>query len=70
MPRALAELTEHLPRHYGRVAEVLRERYNELTKVCSRGYLDRMLIGLDNWVKAGEAGHLAWGILHFRKPDA
>jgi sarcosine/dimethylglycine N-methyltransferase len=66
---SITELTEHLPRHYGRVAEVLRERYNELTKVCSRGYLDRMLVGLDNWVKAGEAGHLAWGILHFRKPE-
>jgi len=67
---SVSELTEHLPRHYGRVGEVLRERYNELAKVCSRGYLDRMLVGLDNWVKAGEAGHLAWGILHFRKPEA
>ncbi|WP_299440565.1 methyltransferase domain-containing protein [uncultured Rhodospira sp.] len=66
---SITELTDHLPRHYGRVAEVLRERYNELAKVCSRGYLDRMLVGLDNWVKAGEAGHLAWGILHFRKPE-
>jgi len=69
-PVLVTELTEHLPRHYGRVAEVLRERYNELAKVCSRGYLDRMLVGLDNWVKAGDAGHLAWGILHFRKPEA
>ncbi|KAA5605223.1 methyltransferase domain-containing protein [Roseospira marina] len=68
-PVGVTDLTQHLPRHYGRVAEVLRERYNELAKVCSRGYLDRMLVGLDNWVKAGEAGHLAWGILHFRKPE-
>jgi len=67
---SVTEMTDQLPRHYGRVAEVLRENYGDLAKVCSRGYLDRMLVGLDNWVKAGEAGHLAWGILHFRKPEA
>jgi len=66
---SVTDLTPHLTTHYARVAEVLRERYNEVAKVCSRGYLDRMLVGLDNWVTAGEAGHLAWGILQFRKPE-
>lgn len=65
---SITDLTGHLPTHYGRVAEALRERYNEVAKVCSRGYLDRMLVGLDNWVEAGDAGYLAWGILHLRKP--
>ncbi|EKV29238.1 Glycine N-methyltransferase [Caenispirillum salinarum AK4] len=66
---SVTDYTGHLPTHYGRVAEVLREEYNQVAKVCSRGYMDRMLVGLDNWVKAGSAGHLAWGILHFRKPE-
>jgi sarcosine/dimethylglycine N-methyltransferase len=48
---------------------VLREQYSEIARVSSRGYLDRMLVGLDNWVTAGTAGHLSWGILHFRKPE-
>ncbi|MBB4286954.1 methyltransferase domain-containing protein [Roseospira goensis] len=67
---SVTDLTDHLPKHYGRVAEVLREQYNEVARLSSRGYLDRMLVGLDNWVKAGTAGHLVWGILHFRKPEA
>jgi glycine/sarcosine/dimethylglycine N-methyltransferase len=33
----------------------------------SKAYLDRMLVGLDNWVKAADSGYMAWGILHFRK---
>ena len=32
-------------------------------------YLDKMAIGLENWVKAADNGHLAWGIQLFRKPD-
>ena len=28
-----------------------------------------MLSGLDNWVKAADAGNLAWGILLFQKPE-
>ncbi len=31
-------------------------------------YLDKMAVGLENWVKAADAGHLAWGIQIFRKP--
>jgi len=27
-----------------------------------------MAIGLENWVKAADNGHLAWGIQLFRKP--
>jgi cysteine sulfinate desulfinase/cysteine desulfurase-like protein len=34
-----------------------------------RALHDRMLAGLDHWVKAADAGHLAWGILHFRKGE-
>ncbi|HEX2255312.1 MAG TPA: SAM-dependent methyltransferase, partial [Afifellaceae bacterium] len=64
----LVELTPNLRRHYARVAEDLRARYAALTERCSREYLDRMLVGLDNWVTAADSGWMAWGILHFRKP--
>lgn len=62
-------LTEHLPTHYARVGDVLREKRGELEgTVVSTEYLDRMLAGLGHWVEAGRAGHLAWGIIDLRKP--
>lgn len=64
----IVDLSEHLPRHYGRVREELQSRYDELTKLASKEYVDRMLQGLQNWVDAGNNGYLSWGILHFRKP--
>jgi sarcosine/dimethylglycine N-methyltransferase len=62
------ELTEQLRTHYARVGEELRRNYDKLLENISRDYMDRMLVGLDNWVKAADAGHLAWGIQRFRKP--
>jgi len=62
------DLTEQLRSHYARVGEELRRNYDKLLENISRDYMDRMLIGLDNWVKAADAGHLAWGIQRFRKP--
>ena len=63
------DLTGQLRTHYARVGEELRRRYDGLSGTVSRAYMDRMLAGLDNWVKAADAGHLAWGIQHFRKPS-
>lgn len=62
------DLTAQLRAHYARVAEQLRHNYDELLEDISKNYMDRMLVGLDNWVKAADAGHLAWGIQHFLKP--
>jgi len=62
------DMSRQLPRHYGRVREELKSRYEELTQAVSKEYCDRMLNGLQHWVDGGNAGHLAWGILHFRKP--
>ena len=62
------DLTEHLVRHYGRVREELTSRYDEMIKLSSKAYVDRMIQGLGHWVDAGKKGLLAWGILHFRKP--
>jgi sarcosine/dimethylglycine N-methyltransferase len=62
------DLTGHLSSHYARVAEELRAHHDSLADRVSREYMDRMLVGLDHWVKAADAGHLAWGIQLLRKP--
>lgn len=63
------DMTEHLRTHYSRVHEELTRRYNELLNSgVSTQYLDQMLVGLDNWVRAADEGHLAWGIHLLRKP--
>ncbi len=64
----LIDLTPNLRQHYYRVGEELRARRPELAGAVSDAYIERMLTGLDNWVKAADSGYLAWGILHFRKP--
>jgi sarcosine/dimethylglycine N-methyltransferase len=68
--KAVLDLTPQLGRHYGRVAEELERNYDEMAAKSSRDYLDRMLVGLGNWVSAQRKGYLAWGIMHFTKPPA
>jgi len=63
-------LTEHLRTHYARVREELLANYDTLRENgASAAYLDSMAEGLQNWVKAADAGHLAWGIQVFDKPS-
>lgn len=62
-------LTENLVKHYTRVREELRRNASALESQISRGYIERMDQGLGHWIEAGSVAHLAWGILHFRKPD-
>ena len=62
-------LTEHLRDHYARVREEMLANYDGLrASGASAAYLDKMALGLEIWVKAAAAGHLAWGIQLFRKP--
>lgn len=61
------DYTHNLRMHYHRVGEDLRRDYDQLAKVSSKAFVDRMLVGLENWVKAADSGYMAWGILHFRK---
>ncbi|ACY19211.1 SAM-dependent methyltransferase [Haliangium ochraceum] len=63
---AWLDCTHQLRQHYARVAEVLRERYDEMVERSTAGYVDRMLKGLGHWVAGADSGHLAWGILHAR----
>lgn len=61
--------TPQLRTHYARVREELAARRGELEGEVSSGYIDRMLLGLQNWVDGADQGHLAWAIMHFRKPS-
>ena len=63
------DLTHELRAHYARVREEMLKNYDRLVEAgSSKEYLDKMAVGLENWVKAADAGHLAWGIQLFRKP--
>lgn len=63
------EMTIQLRTHYDRVREDLITNYEKLRESgASAEYLDKMIVGLQNWVKSADAGQLAWGIQLFRKP--
>lgn len=63
------DMTGDLRTHYARVREELLANYDKLRENgSSADYLDKMAVGLENWVKAADAGYLAWGIQQFRKP--
>ncbi|WP_428700018.1 methyltransferase domain-containing protein [Stappia sp.] len=67
---AQEDMTGQLRTHYARVREELLANYDALrANEASAEYLDKMAVGLENWVKAADAGHLAWGIQLFRKPE-
>ncbi|MEE4118182.1 MAG: methyltransferase domain-containing protein [Paracoccaceae bacterium] len=63
------DLTHNLRTHYARVREDMLANYDKLRDSgASAAYLDKMAVGLENWVKAADQGNLAWGIQVFRKP--
>ncbi|MCP4972457.1 MAG: methyltransferase domain-containing protein [Prochlorococcus sp.] len=59
--------TEMLVMHYTRVREELRRRQDELAKVISLDYLNRMDVGLGHWIEGGSEGRLCWGMMRFLK---
>ncbi len=61
------DLSAHLRTHYFRVLQKLMARYEDLSRVCSKDYLERAQIGLQHWIDGAERGDLTWGILHVRK---
>lgn len=64
------DLSQQLTNHYASVREEIKGRYDDLSKVVSPKYLDRMAQGLNHWVDGGNNGHLAWGMLSFEKKAA
>ncbi len=63
----VVEMTKQLTNHYSHVLREVEVRNDEILKVCSQDYIDRMKVGLNHWIEAGKKGYLAWGIMHFRK---
>jgi sarcosine/dimethylglycine N-methyltransferase len=63
------DTVDNLRTHYDRVREELAARREELEQKSSPEYLDKMLLGLQEWVDAADNGYLAWGIQRFRKPS-
>ncbi len=61
------DFSPQLTNHYSRVLQEVEATYENLRRVCSEDYLDRMKVGLRHWIEGGHAGTLNWGILHFRK---
>lgn len=59
------DLSPHLPTHYGRVLEELERREAAVRERSGDDYVERMKRGLANWVDAGRAGSLVWGIVLF-----
>lgn len=63
------DLTGQLRTHYARVRAELEARKAELKGEVSDAYVARMLEGLAHWVTAADQRLLAWGVIHYRKPD-
>jgi sarcosine/dimethylglycine N-methyltransferase len=64
---SIDNMSQHLVTHYDRVRQETENQYDEIVDACGKEYIDRMIQGLNQWVKAGHKGHLSWGILHFKK---
>ncbi len=61
-------MTDQLVNHYSAVLRVTEAKAEEIKDQIGGDYIHRMKTGLNHWITAGKNGHLAWGILHFRKP--
>jgi len=63
---SVESLLPQLVKHYATVRGQLQVRHEDMVKVVSKEYVNRMIHGLSHWVDAGEKGYLNWGILHFK----
>ncbi|WP_324667247.1 methyltransferase [Mycobacterium canetti] len=61
------DLVRNLRTHYSRVFEELEARRLELEGKSSQEYLDKMRVGLKNWVEAADNGHSRVGPPTFPK---
>jgi sarcosine/dimethylglycine N-methyltransferase len=58
--------SEQIPTHYHRVLRETEAREEELSRLVSGEYIERMKKGLVHWIEGGRNGYLTWGIFHFR----
>lgn len=61
------EHSRQLVNHYRSVLQETKRRQQELERMVSSEYIQRMKNGLVHWIEGGEKGHLCWGIFVFRK---
>lgn len=61
------DLTPHLAQHYARVLEDMEAMVARDPSALDADYVERARTGLQRWVDGGRAGHLAWGVFHFRR---
>ncbi len=64
------EFPDQLINHYSKVLSELTDRYDEIVEKSGHTYVDRMIKGLEHWIRAGKNGYLNWGILQFQKSKA
>jgi sarcosine/dimethylglycine N-methyltransferase len=58
--------SEQIPNHYHRVLQETEAREEELSRLVSGEYIERMKRGLVHWIEGGRNCYLTWGIFHFR----
>lgn len=58
--------SSQVPIHYDRIRRELDAHAEALRSDISEAYVSNMRKGLQHWVNAGTAGHLAWGIMTFK----
>lgn len=59
--------THQLIRHYTRVLQETEIYQNDLVKIITPEYIERMKKGLQYWIDGGNNDYLAWGIFIFEK---
>ncbi|MDH5446887.1 MAG: methyltransferase domain-containing protein [Gammaproteobacteria bacterium] len=65
--KAFEENTGQLVNHYSRVLQETGKYQDELARIITPEYLERMKKGLQYWIDGGKSGYLAWGIFIFEK---
>ncbi|NES82946.1 MAG: methyltransferase domain-containing protein [Moorea sp. SIO2B7] len=60
------DLSEHVPTHYRRFGEEVRDHYEEVVRITSTEFADKTLKSIEPWIEYYEKGYMQWGILHFR----
>ena len=61
------ENTGQLVNHYSRVLQETAKYQDDLTRIITPEYIERMKKGLQYWIDGGNNGYLAWGIFIFEK---
>lgn len=59
--------SQQLVNHYSSVLAAVDRNYEQAVSTSGKDYIDRMKVGLNHWVEAGNKGYICWGFLSFQK---